>query len=77
MECADVFIDDLGKITPVKAKIAMSPVAVPRFHRLRVSYALRPLMEQKLHRLAKAGVLVQDDYSEGAVTVPTRDGNDN
>lgn len=35
VEYADVFSDDLGKITPVKAKIAVSPAAVPKFHRPR------------------------------------------
>ena len=78
VEYADVFSDDLGKITPVRAKIAVSPAAVPKFHRPRpVPYALKPLVEQELDRLEKAGVLVQVDHSEWAapiVTVPKRDG---
>jgi len=55
---ADVFTNTLGKITPVKAKIAVAPSAVMRFHCPRqVPYALKPLVEQELDRLEKAGVL--------------------
>ena len=75
---ADVFSDTLGKITPVKAKIAVAPSAVPRFHHPRqVPYALKLLMEQELDRLEEAGVLEQVDHSEWAapiVTVPKQDG---
>ena len=77
-EYAEVFSDELGTITPVKAKLEVSPSAVPRFHRPRpVAYALKPLVEQELDRLEKAGVLERVDYSDWAapiVTVPKRDG---
>ena len=69
---------ELGTITPVKAKLEVSPSAVPRFHRPRpVAYALKPLVEQELDRLEQAGVLERVDYSDWAapiVTVPKRDG---
>ena len=77
-EYAEVFSDELGTITPVKAKLEVSPSAVPRFHRPRpVAYALKPLVEQELDRLEQAGVLERVDYSDWAapiVTVPKRDG---
>ena len=77
-EYAEVFSDELGTITPVKAKLEVSPSAVPRFHRPRpVAYALKPLVEQELDRLEQAGVLEHVDYSDWAapiVTVPKRDG---
>ena len=77
-EYADIFVDELGTITPVKVKLAVSPSAVPKFHRPRpVPYALKPLVEQELDRLEKAGVLERVDHSEWAapiVTVPKRDG---
>ena len=75
---ADVFADELGTIIPFKAKLSVSPSAVPRFHRPRpVPYALKPLVEQELDRLERAGVLKQVDHSEWAapiVMVPKRDG---
>ena len=74
----DVFQDNLGTITPFKAQLAVSPSAVPRFHRPRsVPYALRPLVELELDRLVRTGVLKPVNYSNWAapiVTVPKRDG---
>ena len=50
-EYADIFVDELGTITPVKVKLAVSPSAVPKFHRPRpVPYDLKPLVEQELNR---------------------------
>ena len=73
-----IFADELGTVTPLKAKLAVSPTAVPRFNRARpVPYALRPLVEQELDRLESAGVLERVDHSDWAapiVTVPKRDG---
>ena len=78
LEHEEVFSDELGTITPGKAKLAVSPSAVPRFHRPRpVPYALKPLVEQELDRLERARVLERVDHSEWAapiVTVPKRDG---
>ena len=75
---ADVFQDGLGTITPFKAALSVSPSANPRFHRPRpVMYALRPLVEQELERLERAGVLQPVNHSDWAapiVTVPKRDG---
>ena len=46
-ENAGIFSDTLGKITPVKAKIAVSPSAIPRFHHPRpVPYDLKPRIGQ-------------------------------
>lgn len=78
LEYADIFSDELGTITPVKAKLVVAPSAMPKFHRPRpVPYALRPLVEQELDRLEKAGVLQRVDHSDWAapiVTVPKKDG---
>lgn len=75
---SDVFRDGLGTITPFKASLSVSPSANPRFHRPRpVPYALRPLVEQELERLERAGVLQPGSHSDWAapiVTVPKRDG---
>ena len=77
-EFSGIFADELGTITPVKAKLVVSSSATPRFHRPRpVPYALRPLVEQELDRLERAGVLERVDHSDWAapiVTVPKRDG---
>ena len=77
-EYADVFSNELGKITPVKARIVVSPSAAPKFHHPRpVPYALKPLVEQKLDRLQRAGVLepvTHSDWATPIVTVPKRDG---
>ena len=54
LEHEEVFSDELGTITPGKAKLAVSPSAVPSFHRPRpVPYALKPLVEQELDRLKR------------------------
>ena len=73
---ADVFKEELGTITPGKAKLVVMASATPKFHRPRpVPYALRPLVEQELDRLEQAGVLERVDHSYWAapiVTVPKR-----
>ena len=73
-----MFSDELGTITPFKAKLSVSSSAEPRFHRPRpVPYALKPLVEQELERLEKIGVLEHVDHSDWAapiVTVSKRDG---
>ena len=78
-EYADVFKDELGTITPIEASLAVPSSAIPKFRPpRRVAYALRPLVEQELDRLEKAGVLQRVDHSEWAapiVTVPKRDGS--
>ena len=71
----DVFRDDLGTITPFKATLSVSPSANPRFHRPQpVPYALRPLVEQELERLERAGVLQPVSHSDWAAPVPKCDG---
>ena len=76
---ADVFQDSLGTITPFKAVLSVSPSANRRFHRPRpVPYALRPLVEQELECLERAGVLQPVSHSDWAapiVTVPKCDGD--
>lgn len=53
-----MFNDKLGTISLVKAKLAISFPDSPKFHRPRpVRYALRPLVEQEVDCLEKAGVL--------------------
>ena len=73
-EHSSVFTDELGAITPIKAKLEVSPTTTPKFKRPRpVPYALKPLVEQELDRLEKPGVLERVNHSEWAapiVTVP-------
>ena len=72
-EYADVFKEELGTITPIEVSLAVPSSAIPP---RRVAYALRPLVEQELDRLEKAGALQRVDHSEWAapiVTVPKRD----
>ena len=65
-EYSDIFKDELGTITPVKAKSLVSVSATPKFHRPRpVPYAL----EQELHRLERAGMLERVHHSEWAAPV--------
>ena len=76
-EYAEVFSDELGTITPVKAKLEVSPSGRTDRRPRQVVYALKPLVEQELDRLEQAGVLERVDYSDWAapiVTVLKRDG---
>ena len=77
-ENEDLFTDELGTITPIRAKLEVSPSATPKVQRTRpVPYAVKPLVEQELDRLEKAGVIERVDGSEWAapiVTVLKRDG---
>ena len=74
----DLFTDELGTITPFRAKLEVSSSATPKFKCSRpVPYAVKPLVEQELDRLEKAGVIERVDCSEWAapiVTVLKRDG---
>ena len=68
-----MFTDVFGTITPVKAKLTVTPSAEPRFHRPRlVPYRLKPLVEQELHRLEKIGVLERVDHSEWGLQCQNR-----
>ena len=72
----DVFKEELGTITPGKAKLVVTASATLKFPRP-VPYTLRPLVEQELDRLEQAGVLDHVDHSDWAapiVTVRKRDG---
>ena len=77
-ENEDLFTDELGTITPIRAKLEVSPSATPKVQRTRpVPYAVKPLVEQELDRLEKAGVIERVDGSEWAapiVTVLKREG---
>ena len=78
-QCKEIFNQELGTITLLKAQLSVSPTAIPRFHRpCPVAYALHPLVEQELDRLEGTGVLEKIDHSKWAapiVAVPKRDGN--
>ena len=57
-EHSSVLTDELGTITPNKAKLEVSLTTTLKFKRSRpVPYTLKPLVEQELDRLEKAGVL--------------------
>ena len=74
----EVFSEELGTITPLKAQLNVKPDAQPKFFKPRsVPYALRDVVECELDRLESEGVLEKTHYSEWAapvVAVPKRDG---
>ena len=75
---AAVFKDELGTISPFKAKLRIRPDAVPKFCKARsVPYATKQAIENELDRLEASGILEKVDYCEWAapiVAVPKKDG---
>lgn len=76
--CSVLFKDELGKITPFKAKLHVRVDAVPKFCKARsVPYATKQAIEKELDRLEASGILKKITYSEWAapiVAVPKKDG---
>ena len=75
---AAVFKDELGTITPFKAKLCLRPDCTPKFCKPRsVPYATKSVIESELDRLESTGILKKVTYSEWAapiVAVPKKDG---
>ena len=64
---ADVFKEELGKVTGMEVKIHMDPDAQPQFFRPRpVPLALRPKVERELERLVQDKVIKPVQLSEWA-----------
>lgn len=61
----DVFIEELGKINEVKAKIEVDPQASPRFCKARpVLFVLRRKVEEELKRLEELGYIKPRKFVE-------------
>ena len=75
---AAVFKDELGTISPFKAKLRIRPDAVPKFCKARsVPYATKQAIENELDRLEASGILEKVDYCEWVapiVSVPKNTG---
>ena len=70
-----MFTDELGTIMPFRAKLEVSSSATPKFKRTRpVPYAVKPLVEQEVDWLEKAGVIERVDRSEWAAPIVTVQG---
>ena len=73
-----LFADELGTISPFKAKLRVQPGAAPKFCKPRsVPYAAKQAVENELDRLESSGILEKVSYSEWAapiVVVPKKDG---
>ncbi|XP_062405896.1 uncharacterized protein K02A2.6-like [Sardina pilchardus] len=72
-----VFQEGIGTLKHMKAQIVLEDEAVPKFHKARqVPYALRPKVENELHKLENEGILSKVDWSEWATPiVPVVKGN--
>ncbi|XP_041963522.1 LOW QUALITY PROTEIN: uncharacterized protein K02A2.6-like [Alosa sapidissima] len=72
-----VFQEGIGTLKHMKAQIVLEDKAVPKFHKARqVPYALRPKVENELHKLENEGILSKVDWSEWAtLIVPVVKGN--
>ena len=73
-----LFADELGTVTPYKAKLHVDPQAVPRFYKPRpVPFAIRAAIGKELDLLEKQGIIEKVTNSEWAapiVPVPKKDG---
>ena len=68
-----VFGSDQGRMKGVQARLTLKPDAVPRFMKARsVPLALRPKVEEELHRMEKAGIVTKVDWSSWATPVDNR-----
>ena len=73
-----VFLEGLGTMTQITARLSLKEGAVPQFRRpYSVPFAIRESVERELDRLEAEGVLRKVDYSDWAapiVVVPKKDG---
>ena len=74
-----VFVEGLGMLKGIEAKISADPGATPKFLKARpVPYALKAKVEQELERLQKEGIMSAVDFTEWAapiVSVVKQDGS--
>ena len=62
---SELFKEELGTISSLKARLQVQPNARPRFFKPRpVSFALKALVEKELDRLEAAGILQTVDSSD-------------
>ena len=75
---SELFKEELGTISSLKASLQVQPNARPRFFKPRpVPFALKPLVEKELDCLEAAGILQKVDSSDWAAPiapVPKKDG---
>lgn len=65
-----VFQDGIGTLAQIKAKVALTENAQPKFHKARnLPYALRPKVEAELKRLEDQGILSKVEWSEWATPI--------
>ena len=62
---ANVFEDKLDKFTPAKVKLTLKEDSQPRFVKARkMSYVLKPKVEEELRRFQNEGILTKVEWSE-------------
>ena len=73
-----LFTDELGTVTPYKAKLQVQPQAAPRFCKPRpVPFAIQATVGKELDHLEQQGIVEKVSHSDWAapvVTVPKKDG---
>ena len=73
-----IFIDELGTIQNLRAKLNLKSDARPKFHKARsLPFALKDVVEKEIGRLEAAGILKPVSHSDWAsplVIVPQPDG---
>ena len=73
-----LFMDELGKVHPEKAKLHVRPDATPRFFKSRpVPFAIKEAIGKELDKLEEQGILQKvnsSDWAAPIVPVPKKDG---
>nr|XP_055073117.1 uncharacterized protein K02A2.6-like [Misgurnus anguillicaudatus] len=68
--CPDVFKDELGTLSGLKAKILVNPEVSPRFCKARpLPFAMKAQVDAELDRLEKAGIISPVKHSEWAAPI--------
>ena len=66
----EIFQPGIGKLKNIKGSITLEKDTQPRFHKARmVPYALRPKIEDELHKLQKDGVIEPVEHSTWATPI--------
>ena len=66
-EFADVFNDQIGTVRNIKASLSLKPEATPKFCPPRaIPFAIKPLVEQEIHRLEANNTWEKVEYSPWA-----------
>ena len=68
----EVFKDEVGTMTGVKAKVILKEGATPKYFKPRqMAYALKPKVEMEIDRLVQTGIISPVSYSDwGTPIVP-------